>query len=66
MIKKFIAEGANIIIATPQRIMATPFVKAIQPFVKRTVLQMAEDSNQDDNFKQIIDISILILSAQSV
>ena len=66
LIKKFIAEGANIIIATPQRIMATPFVKAIQPFVKRTVLQMAEDSNQDDNFKQKIDISILILSAQSV
>jgi predicted nicotinamide N-methyase len=62
LIKKFLTQGANIIIATPQRIMATPFAEAIQPFVKRTVLRMAEDSNQDDNFKQKIDISILILS----
>ena len=66
LIQKFLNQGSIIIIATPQRIMATQFVEAIQPFVKRTVLQMAEDSNQDDNFKQKIDISILILSAQSV
>ncbi len=66
LIKKFLAEGANIIIATPQRITATPFAKAIQPFVKRTVLQMAEDINQNENLNQETDISILILSARSV
>ena len=56
LIKQFLAQGSQIIIATPQRIMANPFAEAIQPFIKQNVVQMADKKYQTN------DISILILS----
>lgn len=55
LIKRFISASSTIIIATPQRIMATPFVKAIEPFVKYNLHQRIIDSKQE------VDVSILIL-----
>jgi predicted nicotinamide N-methyase len=56
MIRKFLEQGATIILSTPQRITVTPFAEAIQPFVKRSVLQTVE------HLKQPVDIRILVLS----
>ena len=43
LIRKLIEQGAVIIIATPERIMAAPFVKALQPFIQRSFLQPVEE-----------------------
>ena len=56
LVQQLLGQGATIIISTPQRIMATPFVKALQPNIQRTVLQTVEEKNQ------LVDISILVLS----
>jgi len=55
LIKKFLAQGSTVIIATPQRITTLPFVEAIQPFIKRSVLQSIQEG------EQLIDIRILVL-----
>ena len=36
-------EGAVIIIATPERMMAAPFVEALQPYIKHSFLQTVEE-----------------------
>lgn len=56
LIRKFLEQGATIILSTPQRITITPFAEAIQPFIKRSLLQTVEHS------RQMVDIRILILS----
>ena len=56
LIRKWIGQGSLIILSTPQRITATPFAEALQPFIKRSVLQTVEHN------KQTVDIGILILS----
>ncbi len=43
LIRKLIEQGAVIIIATPERIMAAPFVEALQPFIQRSFLQPVEE-----------------------
>ena len=55
LIRKLIGQGSTIILSTPQRITATPFAEALQPFIKRTVTQTVEHN------KQTVDIGILIL-----
>jgi predicted nicotinamide N-methyase len=56
LIRKFLEQGTTIILSTPQRITITPFAEAVQPFIKRSVLQTTEHMNQS------VDIHILILS----
>ena len=56
LIRKLIGQGSTIILSTPQRITVTPFAEALQPFIKRSVLQTVEHN------KQTVDIGILILS----
>jgi len=57
LIKRFLQAGSTIIIATPQRIMATPFVAALEPFIKLSATEPVKENGQ------AIDISILMLSA---
>lgn len=57
LINRFLEEGSTIIIATPQRIMATPFVAALEPFIKFSALERVKENGQ------AIEISLLILSA---
>lgn len=55
LIRKFLEQGATIILSTPQRITITPFAEALQPFIKHSVLQTVEE------MKQAVDIRLLIL-----
>ena len=56
LIRKFLEQGSTIVLSTPQRITITPFAEALQPFIKRSVLQTVEE------MKQAVDIRLLILS----
>jgi predicted nicotinamide N-methyase len=56
LIRKFLVQGTTIILSTPQRITITPFAEAVQPFVKRSVLQ----TNSHNGLS--VDIRILVLS----
>lgn len=56
LIRTFLTQGATIILSTPQRITITPFAEALQPFMKRSVLQVAEDGGAT------VEIRILVLS----
>jgi predicted nicotinamide N-methyase len=56
LIKQFLAQGSTIIIATPHRITASPFVEKLAQYIKRSELQ------QIGNEFELIDIRILILS----
>ncbi len=53
LIHRFLAEGAVVIISTPQRIMGASFVEAIQPNIKYTEIISSEG----------VEIRLLILSA---
>jgi methyltransferase-like protein 23 len=57
LIQRFLEQGSTIIIATPQRIMATPFVAALEPYIKRSVLELVKENPQD------VEIRLLVLSA---
>ena len=56
LIKKLLEQGATIIIATPQRIMATPFVQELVPFTKYNEVEIIQESGGS------VAISILVLS----
>lgn len=56
LIKRFIMDDAVVVMATPQRIMASPFVNALQEHVQHTQVELVIE-----NEKQI-EISILVLS----
>lgn len=56
LIKKLLDRGTVIILATPQRITASPFAEALQPFIKRSFLQTVQDRGQD------VDIRLLVLT----
>ena len=55
LIQFILTKGSTVIIATPHRVSATPFVLAIKPFTKRVVEQTVEENNQS------IMISIFVL-----
>ena len=55
LIEKLMGEGAVIIIATPERIMAAPFVEALQPFIQRSFLHPVEEMGN------ALDIRILLI-----
>ena len=46
MINHFLKNNSTIIIATPERITATPFGNAIQPHIKKSFLQDIEESEK--------------------
>lgn len=56
LITKLISEGTIVILSTPQRIMASPFVNAIQPLVKQKHVELVNENGNS------IEISILVLS----
>ena len=55
LIGRLMEQGAVIILATPQRIMAAPFVEALKPFIQRSFLQPLEE--KDDS----VEIRIMLL-----
>ncbi len=56
LILKFIDAGSVVIIATPERITASPFAMELKPFIQRSFLQSVVDMYQQ------IDIRMMILS----
>jgi 2-polyprenyl-3-methyl-5-hydroxy-6-metoxy-1,4-benzoquinol methylase len=57
LITSFMKKGCDMIIATPQRITATMFVPAIQPYIRRTMQRTIDDNGQ------AVNISLLVLSS---
>jgi hypothetical protein len=55
LINHFLEANSNIIISTPERITATLFGKAIQPYIKESFLQDIEESGK------LMQIRIMIL-----
>ena len=59
LIEKFIHQGCTIILSTPQRIMASPFVLALSEFIIADYLEMVDENGVTK------EISILVLSKNS-
>ncbi len=49
-----IQQGAVIIIATPERIMAAPFVKALQPFIQRSFPQPVQEVENTSSIRMLL------------
>jgi predicted nicotinamide N-methyase len=56
IIEKFIDQGCTIILSTPQRIMASPFVLAISAFIIADYVELVDENGSSK------EISILVLS----
>lgn len=56
LIRNFLGKGTDIILATPQRLIANKFVDALQPYIIRTEAQMIEEGGQP------VPVSIFLLS----
>jgi len=56
LITKMISEGTTIILSTPQRIMASPFVKSLHTLVKQRHVELVIQNGKS------IEISIFVLS----
>jgi predicted nicotinamide N-methyase len=56
IIEKFIHQGCTVILSTPQRIMASPFVKLISAFIIAEYVELVDENGSS------IEISILVLS----
>jgi predicted nicotinamide N-methyase len=56
LLKRFIAEGSTLILATPQRIMGVPFITSLASFITASHVCSVKEN------EQTIDISILILN----
>ena len=56
LLKRFIAEGSTLILATPQRIIGIPFVTSLASYITGSHVYSVIDN------EQAIDISILILN----
>lgn len=56
LIRRMLAQGTTIILATPQRITITPFAEAIQPYIKDSVLQTVRENGQP------VEIRIVVLA----
>ncbi len=54
MINHFLKANSTIIISTPERITATPFGKAIQPYIKESFLQNIEESGKQMQIRIMI------------
>lgn len=58
LIEKFIYQGCTIILSTPQRIMASPFVLALSEFIIADYVEMVDENGVTK------EISILVLSKE--
>lgn len=56
LIRRMLAQGTTIVLATPQRITITPFAEAIQPYIKDSVLQTVSENGQP------VEIRIVVLA----
>lgn len=56
LMRRMLAQGTTIILATPQRITITPFAEAIQPYIKDSVLQTVSENGQP------VEIRIVVLA----
>jgi predicted nicotinamide N-methyase len=56
LLKRFIAVGSTIILATPQRIMGVPFITSLASYITASHISSVKEN------EQTIDISILILN----
>lgn len=56
LIRRMLAQGTTIMLATPQRITITPFAEAIQPYIKDSVLHSVVEKSQP------VEIRILVLA----
>jgi predicted nicotinamide N-methyase len=54
LIEKLMEEGAVVIIATPERIMAAPFVEALQPFIQRSFLHTVEEMESISEIRMLL------------
>lgn len=55
LIRNLLDQGTTILLSTPQRITASPFVTALEPFVKTSVLEMVPEHGQ------LVEIRIVVL-----
>jgi predicted nicotinamide N-methyase len=56
LIEKFMRQGSSIILSTPQRIMASPFVQKLEAFIKARYEALVDENGVNQ------EISILVLS----
>jgi len=56
LIRMWLEQGTTILLSTPQRITASPFVTALEPFIKSSVLKMVPEHGQ------LVEISIVVLT----
>jgi predicted nicotinamide N-methyase len=56
LIKELVASGTLVILSTPQRIMASPFVNALQQLIQQTHVEIVAEN------EKLIEISILVLN----
>jgi predicted nicotinamide N-methyase len=56
LIKELVAVGTLVILSTPQRIMASPFITAVQELISQTHVEIVAEN------EKLIEIRILVLS----
>jgi predicted nicotinamide N-methyase len=56
MITNKIMDGCTILLSTPQRIMASPFVQALETYIQTTYVEVVNENSNS------VEISILVLS----
>ncbi|MDD2792190.1 MAG: methyltransferase domain-containing protein [Sediminibacterium sp.] len=55
LIRKILDQGSTILLSTPQRITASPFVSALEPYIRHSVLEMMPERGLP------VEIRILVL-----
>jgi predicted nicotinamide N-methyase len=56
LIRKWLEQGTTILLSTPQRITASPFITALEPFIKSSVLETVSEQGQ------LVEIRIVVLA----
>lgn len=54
LVIRLIEHGAVIVIATPERIMAAPFVDSLQPFIQRSFLQSVQEIGNSSAIRMLL------------
>lgn len=54
LIGRLMEQGAVIVIATPERIMAAAFVESLQPFIRRSFLQPVEEKGNSFEIRMLL------------
>lgn len=56
LIRKFLEQGATILLSTPQRITASPFITALESYVRSSVLEIVTEQDR------LVEIRIVVLT----